>query len=152
MNQKGHGQDCFQTPKFIFNQLNDIFNFNIDIACTSENKLCDNGFYFDKDINALEQSWKDKRCFCNPPFSQKSYFILKAVREVENNNCPICVMILPLLCMDTIVWHELIENKYQYEILPRRISFIDPETQKQASGNNSGTVIVYFKKKIRTKI
>lgn len=38
-----------------------------------------------------------------------------------------------------------------YEVLEGRISFIDPATNKPKSGNNSGTVIVYFKKKISTK-
>ena len=60
-------------------------------------------------------------------------------------------MILPSLCMDTRAWHEYIEGRYHYEILEGRISFIDPETGKTKSGNNSGTVIVYFKKKISTK-
>lgn len=66
-------------------------------------------------------------------------------------NCPICVMILPLNSMDTQAWHKFIEGKFHYEILQGRISFIDPETQKPKSGNNSGTVIVYFKKRINTR-
>ena len=50
--------------------------------------------------------------------------------------------------MDTKVWHEVIEGRYHYEILKGRIAFIDPETKQPKKGNNSGTVIVYFKKKI----
>lgn len=145
MNQKGRGNDNFQTPQHIFNQLDAVFNFNMDVACTLENCLCEKGFYHPYD--ALGHDWTNLRCFCNPPFSNKADWIKKADHEVQNNNCPICVMILPSLCMDTKVWHEYIENKYHYEILQGRISFIDPETGKPKSGNNSGTVIVYFKKK-----
>lgn len=60
-------------------------------------------------------------------------------------------MILPLNSMDTKAWHKFIEGKFHYEILEGRVSFIDPETQKPKSGNNSGTVIVYFKKRIEIK-
>ena len=150
MNQKGRGNDNFQTPQHIFNQLHRIFCFNLDVACTWENCKCAYGLCIDKGTDGLKQGWEQARCFCNPPFSNKADWIKKADYEVQNNDCPICVMILPSLCMDTKVWHEYIENKYHYEVLQGRISFIDPETQKPKSGNNSGTVIVYFKKKIVT--
>jgi len=91
------------------------------------------------------------RAFCNPPFSQKSEFIEKAYNEVLYGECPICVMILPILAMDTIAWHKYIEGIFHYEVLKGRISFIDPETMQPKSGNNSGTVIVYFKKKIEIR-
>ena len=55
MNVKGN--DNFQTPDHIFKQLNDIFNFTLDAACTTENCKCKYGFGFDDGINALEVSW-----------------------------------------------------------------------------------------------
>lgn len=151
MNQKGRGNDCFQTPKFIFTQLDKIFNFEIDIACTTQNCLAPKGFYYDRSINALQVNWGGERAFCNPPFSQKAEFIEKAHNEVLNGSCPICVMILPLNSMDTKAWHKFIEGKFHYEILEGRISFIDPATGQPKSGNNSGTVIVYFKKRIKVR-
>lgn len=148
MNQKGKGNDCFCPPPYIFDQLDNIFNFTLDVAASEENHLCES--YFTEKDNALLYAWGG-RCFCNPPFSKKAEFIRKADNEVQNHNCPIVVMILPLNSMDTKIWHEVIENRYHYEILEGRISFIDPETQKAKSGNNSGTVIVYFKKRIEVK-
>ena len=152
MNQKGKGNDNFQTPNFIFKQLDNVFKFTKDVACLSTDFkiFSTKGHFFDCGWDGLVESWKNERCFCNPPFSKKADWIKKADYEVQNNDCPICVMILPSLCMDTKVWHEYIEGKYMYEILQGRISFIDPETKKPKSGNNSGTVVVYFKKKITT--
>lgn len=80
MNQKG--QDCFRTPPHIFNQLNAIFNFTVDAACTSENKLCAEGFCLDEGRNGLLESWTGHRVFCNPPFSNKGDWIEKAHSEV----------------------------------------------------------------------
>lgn len=146
MNQKGKGNDYFETPDYIFNQLNKIFDFTFDVACSESNCKCPYGY--DENWDALSDAHWFGRCFCNPPFSKKAAFIRKADKEVQSGNCSICVMILPLNCMDTKVFHDYIENKYHYEILQGRISFIDPETKLPKKGNNSGTVIVYFKKKI----
>ena len=146
MNVKGN--DYFETPLYIFNQLNRIFRFNMDVACNEHNAKCYHALT--EKTDALSQEWYG-RCFCNPPFSKKAEFIKKAHDEVLNGNCPICVMILPLNCMDTKVWHEYIEGKFHYEILKGRISFVNPETNRPKKGNNSGTVIVYFKQKILVK-
>ncbi len=147
MNQKGKGNDYFQTPPYIFEQLDNIFNFTCDVACDEKNKKTYIGIT--EKQNSLKIGWGIHRCFCNPPFSKKAEFIKKAYEEVTNGYCPICVMILPLNSMDTVAWHEYIEGKFHYEILKGRIAFIDPETQKPKKGNNSGTVIVYFKKNIK---
>ena len=144
MNVKGN--DYFETPLYIFNQLNRIFHFNMDVACNEKNFKCKK--YITEEMNSLDYEWYG-RCFCNPPFSKKAEFIKKAHDEVLNGNCPICVMILPLNCMDTKVWHQYIEGKFYYEILKGRISFVNPETNTPKKGNNSGTVIVYFKQKIK---
>lgn len=145
MNQKGKGNDNFQTPQYIFDQLNKIFNFTHDIACCTFNKLCEKGFCYDLGQDALKASWGGvERAYCNPPFSQKSEWIKKAHDEVLSGNCPLCVMVLPILGMSTNAWHDYVEGKFHYEVLRQRISFIDPDTGKPKSGNNSGTVIIYF--------
>lgn len=147
MNQKGKGNDNFETPDYIYNQLNRIFNFQMDVAASKLNAKTPN--YFTITNSALENDWFF-RSFCNPPFSKKAEFIQKADEQIQKEICPICVMILPLNCMDTKIWHEVIEGRYYYEILKGRISFIDPDTKTPKKGNNSGTVIVYFKKRIST--
>lgn len=148
MNQKGKGNDYFETPDYIFHQLDAIFNFQFDVACTNNlNSKCP--YYITEERNALESNWYG-RCFCNPPFSKKAEFIRKADYEVKFGECDICVMILPLNSMDTKVFHDVvIGGGYHYEILKGRIAFINPETGCPQKGNNSGTVIVYFRNKIQ---
>ena len=144
MKMNVRGNDEFETPDYIFKQLDDIFNFQIDLACNRNNCKCK--VYFEDSL-ANNVFWFG-RCFCNPPFSKKAEFIKKAHEQVQNGFCSVCVMILPLNCTDTKVWPEFIENKYHYEILKGRIAFIEPVNKKPKKGNNSGTVIVYFKKRI----
>ena len=76
MNVKGN--DNFETPQELFNQLDAIFNFTVDAACTSENCKCPKGYYYDKGQDGLYADWGGERVFCNPPFSTKADFIKKA--------------------------------------------------------------------------
>ncbi len=55
MNVKGN--DNFRTPDHIFKQLNDIFNFTLDAACTTEDCKCERGLFYDDGIDALKMSW-----------------------------------------------------------------------------------------------
>lgn len=145
------GCDSFNTPSHIFNQLNRVFNFTVDVACDASNAKCSENFAHDRGFDGLSESWKNQRVFCNPPFSTKKDWILKAVKEVEKNGCPICVMILPLNCMSIEVFQdEIIDRGYKYHIPKKRIHFLDNKTKLPTSGNNSGTVIVYFMKNIKT--
>ena len=137
--------DGMLTPLWLFDQLNSIFSFTKDAACTPSNCLCDSGFYSD----ALKQDWRGERIFCNPPFSGKGYWMQKAHNEVQNNGCPIVVMILPTNSMDSKPWHQYVYPYYKFDILEGRVSFLDPVTMLPKNGNNSGTTIVYFMKKPR---
>lgn len=140
---KGKRNDEFQTPEWLFNILNKRFSFTVDAASTQENKKTEKRFN-----NGLTESWSDHRVFCNPPFSQKKEWIKKADQEISRGGCDICVMILPTNSMSSSFWHDYIIGKYHYDIIKKRVQFIDPDTGKQASGADSGTTIVYFMKKI----
>ena len=84
MNQKGRGNDCFETPDYIFKQLNAIFNFELDVAASKENHLC--YCYYTEEQNALTVSWQQARVFCNPPFSLKADFIKKLTMKFNKTN------------------------------------------------------------------
>lgn len=146
MNVKGN--DCFETPLHLFNQLDKIFCFTVDAACSTSNCKCQRGFYFDEGHDGLEESWQNERVFCNPPFSTKAKWIEKAHNSVQNDGCPICVMILPTNCIESEAFQKYIYPNYHFEVLKGRVCFIDPETKQPKQGNNSGTIIVYFKKRI----
>lgn len=55
MNVKGN--DNFRTPDHVFKQLNDIFNFTLDAACTLEDCKCESGFFYDYGVDAIQESW-----------------------------------------------------------------------------------------------
>lgn len=144
---KPNGCDEFETPDWLFNALNERFNFNFDAACNLDNCKVDIS-QFGTILtplfrDGLTHSLSNKRVFCNPPYSQKFKWIEKAKTEVQNG-CPVCVMILP--CTMEVL-REI--KGFHYDVLPRRVNFIDPNTKKPSKGNNQGTVVVCFWSEIR---
>lgn len=148
-NPKGVADDGMMTPRYLFDQLDRIFQFTLDAACTSINCLAPQGFHFDKGEDAFKYEWTDHRVFCNPPFSEKARWMKKAHEEVQHNGCLVVVMVLPTNSMDSEPWFKYVYPHYHYHHMQARVSFIDPKTGKPKSGNNSGTTIIYFMKRPR---
>ncbi len=60
--------DCWRTPQWLFNELNEEFNFDVDLCATRHNKKCSSFFtdYFVIPPEVLQ----DLTCFMNPPYSR----------------------------------------------------------------------------------
>lgn len=56
------------TPKWLFNKLNDQFNFTLDAASSNLNRLVKRNFTVED--NALTQDWSQDIVFCNPPYNK----------------------------------------------------------------------------------
>ena len=54
------------TPQWLFDQLNEIFMFDIDVCSTHENAKCER--HFTKEEDGLSKDWKET-IWCNPPIS-----------------------------------------------------------------------------------
>lgn len=59
----------YGTPRRLFEELNDEFEFTIDVAASSENAKCAR-FYSEKD-DGLSKSWEGEVVFCNPPYGKE---------------------------------------------------------------------------------
>lgn len=96
MNRKRtRGKQNWQTPKIVFNNLNKITPFCIDLAADAKNALCTN--YFDETDNALDIDWNawyntrvasrqfswDLWGFLNPPFANLAPWYQKCYEEQE---------------------------------------------------------------------
>ena len=116
-----HASDEWGTPKQLFSRLNDIYDFDLDVAATEQNKMCD--LYFTKENDALGLSWEGK-CWCNPPYSCAGEFVKKAIDEIQNNDyCNVIVMLLPSRT-DTAWFHELLTCRFaSIEFIRGRLVF-----------------------------
>ena len=95
-----HGEDNklirnhWGTPQWIFDKLNEVFDFSLDAAANDDNFKCRP--YFTQKDNGLKQSWEGEVVFCNPPHSGGVYgkWIDKAYLEYLNHGTT-SVLVLP---------------------------------------------------------
>ena len=132
-------KDLWQTPKSLFDKLNDEFNFNGDVAANITNWLCPN--YITESEDALKRSWFGVN-WCNPPYSDITPWINQAINQHQEGKT--IVMLVP---SDTSVkWFKLAyESCNEVRFISGRISFINADTQLPVNGNNKGSVIFIWR-------
>lgn len=98
----------WETPKWLFDKLNEEFHFTLDPCSTDENHLCDK-YYTIKD-NGLVQDWSGEIVYVNPPYGNVLKMWIKKCHDEYMNNNTTVVMLIPART-DTIAQHEYIFKK-----------------------------------------
>lgn len=83
----------WRTPDALFQALDKEFAFTVDAAADDGNTQCDR--FFDREVDALAQSWAKERVFINPPYGRElARWVDKAVIEAQEHGA-LVVMVLP---------------------------------------------------------
>lgn len=73
-------KDYWETPKALFDELNNKYHFTLDPCSTNENAKCKK--HYTKETNGLLQSWNNEVVFMNPPYGKEiSLWVRKAYLE-----------------------------------------------------------------------
>jgi phage N-6-adenine-methyltransferase len=81
----------WETPQWLFDELNSEFNFWLDVCATENNSKCEHCYTIDD--NALIENWRGV-CWCNPPYGREvGQWVEKAHRESQSGAT--VVMLLP---------------------------------------------------------
>ena len=75
----------WETPQDKWNEWNNIYDFQIDLASSKENSKCGE-FYIDEEIDSLSVDWHtltDGWMWINPPYDQSKEFIKKCDEEAK---------------------------------------------------------------------
>lgn len=119
-----------ETPFDLFEQLDEEFGFDVDVAATALNAKCKTFFGTQADetfIDGLEEDWGHPNAnivaWCNPPYGREiSKWIEKAIAERDKNHVS-TVMLLPVRT-DTAWFHDLIEpNVTEIRFIRGRLKF-----------------------------
>jgi phage N-6-adenine-methyltransferase len=78
-----------RTPREIWDQLTDEFNFTVDACASDKNHLVDK--YWTKDNDALKQDWDNEIIYCHPMYDIS---IPKFVKKAIESKCK-TVFLLP---------------------------------------------------------
>ena len=93
--------DMWETPQYLFDQLDSEFHFTLDVCATAENAKCK--MFFTAEQNGLSQEWSGV-CWMNPPYGREiSKWMMKAYRS---SGMAIIVCLVPART-DTKWWHEI---------------------------------------------
>ena len=112
-------KDDWETPRELFDALNQEFQFTLDVASSHNNALCRK--HYTKEENGLAQSWAGETVWCNPPYGREAQaWIAKASEEAGNGVTT--VMLLPART-DTIAFHRYIYHKAEVRFLKGRLHF-----------------------------
>lgn len=116
------GNDEWETPHYLFNHYNKLYQFTLDPCCTKETAKCP--VYYTKEDNGLNKSWKNEKVFMNPPYSRglMKQFIRKAYIESEENNALVLALIPSRT--DTKYFHTYISKAKEIIFLKGRLKFL----------------------------
>lgn len=84
--------DEWGTPQKLFDELNEKFNFDVDVCANAENTKCRR--YFSKEEDGLKQDWTQfKTCWMNPPYGRQiGSWIEKAYEASLHGTTVVCLL------------------------------------------------------------
>ena len=111
--------DLWETPQDLFDSLNNLWKFNVDVCATNDNKKCEKFFSIEDD--GLKQQWEGV-CWMNPPYGRQiGLWVKKAYESSLSGTTVVCL--LPART-DTSWWHDYC-MKGQIEFIRGRLKFGD---------------------------
>lgn len=119
-------KNTWETPQWLFDELNEEFHFTLDPCATIDNHKCER--YFTEEENGLEQNWEGETVFCNPPYGNKEtgLWTKKCYEESLKPNTTV-VLLIPART-DRISFHDYIYGKAEIRFLKGRLKFGNSNT------------------------
>lgn len=112
--------DEWETPQWLFDELNEEFNFTLDPCANAQNAKCPK--FYTKEDDGLSKSWAGETVFMNPPYGREiSRWVKKAYEEWRNNGTTV-VCLLPART-DTRWFHEYVLPYAEIRFLKGRLKF-----------------------------
>jgi phage N-6-adenine-methyltransferase len=109
--------DCWETPQWLFDDLNQRFHFKLDVCALPENAKCK--AYYTPEQDGLRQEWRGA-CWMNPPYGRAiGAWIRKAYESAQNGATVVCLV--PART-DTAWWHDYC-MRGEIEFLRGRLKF-----------------------------
>jgi len=107
----------WSTPQWLFDKIDSVFHFTIDVAANGFNAKCNKWFSSEED--GLKQDWSNEVCWMNPPYGRE---IGKWVEKAYESRTTV-VCLLPART-DTRWFHDWIPYKVSAMcLLKGRLSF-----------------------------
>ena len=120
--------DNWETPSYIYDELNNEFDFDFD-PCPINHDI--------SKWDGLKVEWGNRN-FINPPYSRKlkEAFVKKAIEQSKKGK--LCVLLLPV-STSTVLFHDyILPNKKEIRFIKGRVKFIGYNTYGEKVSNKAG--------------
>lgn len=129
--------DQWATPQELFDDLDSIYHFTLDVCASDWNAKCDR--YFDEEQNGLAQEWVGT-CWMNPPYGRTiKEWVKKAYESAGNGTTVVCL--IPART-DTAWWHDYV-MKGDITFLRGRVKFVSQTNDKDQSAPFPSAIVVF---------
>lgn len=110
--------DEWETPQWLFDQLDAEFGFTLDVCALPHNAKCER--YFTPEQNGLRQKWTGT-CWMNPPYGREiAKWIRKAYESAQRGATVVCL--IPSRT-DAGWWHEYCMKASEIRFFRGRVKF-----------------------------
>lgn len=106
----------WETPQWLFDQLDAEFHFTLDPCATYENAKC--AMFYTKEDDGLSRDWGGESVFMNPPYGRE---IVKWVKKAYEEGTEV-VCLLPART-DTRWWHDYVMKAAEVRFIRGRLRF-----------------------------
>lgn len=106
----------WETPFYLYKELDDEFHFTLDACATYENAKCHR--FYTKEDDGLTKDWTGEVVFCNPPYGKE---MPKWIEKCATEDAT-CVMLIPSRT-DTKAFHRWIWMKAELRFIKGRVKF-----------------------------
>lgn len=96
-------REDWPTPQYLFDYLDEIFHFTLDVCANSYNHKVSR--YFDEKTDGLKQDWSKDVSFMNPPYGRKIPLWIKKAKETASRG-GVVVALIPART-DTQWWGDV---------------------------------------------
>jgi site-specific DNA-methyltransferase (adenine-specific) len=138
--------DLWETPQYLYDELNKEFNFKFDLCANETNKKAD---ITPDNYLKYDMLWVDCSCFMNPPYSNPRLFIEKAYQDSKY-----CTIVMLIKCDTSTrswgVFWDYDNNKpkpgVEVRFLPKRLKFERNGVPSKNSANFPSVIVVMNRK------
>ena len=115
--------DRWGTPQALFDRLDGMFHFEVDVCADDTNHKCP--VYFTKEIDGLKQDWtRFGSVFMNPPYGKGMDDWMRKIYTTARAGS-LCVCVIP--CRTDTRWWEFVMRSSEVWLIKGRLHYNDGE-------------------------
>jgi phage N-6-adenine-methyltransferase len=135
-------KDVWQTPDWLIDGIQQHVTIDLDPCAGANTHIGETNYRLEDGDDGLSQPWFGT-VFCNPPFTQKTDWLDKAVTAIDNTE--LILFVTPDSTDVQSWWHGSIVPHARYVWFSKgRVSYVDPTSDGERESPPFGTAISIF--------